>query len=548
MTAMDGTSSLRVEPPAPRAKREASAGHPPHAAPSTARATVHGSGAGAAERGWAWAGPLAVLAVFALLAIYWETAATLVGLWAGSSTFGHGFLIVPISLFLAWLRRDELLAVTPRPSVLGLAFTAAAAFAWLLGGLGSAQVIQQIALVAMIQGAIVSVIGLAAARVLWFPLLYLYFGVPIGLALVPPLQDWTAQFVVQMLRFTGIPVYLDGIFIHIPSGSFEVAEACAGVRFLISSVAIGAVFAYVMYRELWRRIVFVLLAIAVPIIANGFRAYGIVMLAHLSDYKIAAGADHITYGLIFLSIVFFLLLSLGLLLREREDAEGDTAPAADRSLTTVKPWWRFIVAGSVALSLAWGAHAYAEAIASRNGHVTAELAPPAASGAWRLEQDAAEAWRPRFPAADARLLETYTNDAGERVDLFIAYYARQREGAEVVQFNNDLIDTERWVRASGSSGRTAIGGTVLPVEQLRLIARGRQRIVWHWYWVDGRLTTNPYVAKLLEVKAKLLGTEQAAAAVAVSSEYVHEPEEAKERLARFLEAVDPLTPLKTPQR
>lgn len=501
---------------------------------------------GPAVRDWAWAGAIAALLVIGVIAVHWRTAASLVGLWSTSSAFGHGFLIIPISVFLAWTRRAELLAVTPKPNLLAVLFTAAAAFLWLIGSIGSAQVIQQLALVAMVQGAIVAVVGFAAARVLWFPLLYLYFGVPIGLALVPILQDWTAYFVVQMLRVTGIPVYLDGIFIHIPSGSFEVAEACAGVRFLISSVAIGVVFAYVMYRQLWRRILFVLLAIAVPIVANGFRAYGIVMLAHLSDYKIAAGADHITYGLIFLSVVFFLLLSLGLLLRERDDdADGLDGAAAtvDGTPQPARPRWRFAAVGAVVLSLAWGAHAYAETIASRNGAMTFTLAPPAAGGPWRLDQEADSPWRPTFKAVDADLLATYANDEGERVEVFIAYYTHQREGAEVVQFDNDLIDTDRWARASGRTIKTAIAGTPAPAEQLRLAARGRQRIVWYWYWVDGRLTSNPYVAKLLEVKAKLLSIEEAAATIAVSTEYIYEPDEAQVRLARFLQAVDPRGPL-----
>ncbi len=143
---------------------------------------------------------------------------------------------------------------------------------------------------------LLSVVGWRIFRAMLFPMLYLFFMVPTGEFLVPRLQDFTASFVVLGLQLVNIPVFLDGVFIRIPNGLFEVAEACAGLRFLIANVAFGFLFANLMYRGWRKRIIFVALSFIVPIFANGLRAFGIVMIAHLSDNKLAAGVDHIVYG------------------------------------------------------------------------------------------------------------------------------------------------------------------------------------------------------------------------------------------------------------
>ncbi|HTI80367.1 MAG TPA: exosortase A, partial [Acetobacteraceae bacterium] len=154
------------------------------------------------------------------------------------------------------------------------------------------------------------------------PLLYLYFLVPFGAFLTPKLQDITTIFVDHGLRFLHIPAYVTGYTIEIPEGTFLVAEACAGLRFLIAAVAFGCLYALVMYRSPIRRAVFIGVSIIVPIIANGFRALGIVAIGHVLGSAEAAETDHVLYGWIFFSIVILVLIALGLPFRE------DTAAGA----------------------------------------------------------------------------------------------------------------------------------------------------------------------------------------------------------------------------
>ena len=491
---------------------------------------------------WSWAALLLGAGVIGLISLFRTTAWSMVDTWSTSDSFGHGFLIVPICAYLLWHRRSEFARTSPRPNVWGVGFAAAAAFAWLLGDLAGAQVVQQFALVAMIQGMFVAIVGTGVLRIAKFPIFYLYFAVPIGTILISPLQDFTAQFLVRMLRLTGIPVHLDGIFLQIPSGSFEVAEACAGLRFLITSIALGVVFAYVMYHQPWRRLLFIALSITVPIIANGFRAYGIVMLAHDSDYQIAASADHITYGLIFLSMVFLLLLAFGMVLREPSNLADPVLPTMAPRSAEKRPAssLSFLAATAAVLLTATLASGYAGYAAHRVADTSSvALIAPRAAAPWATDPEAGTDWRPVFLEPNAEVFQTYA--AGDRrVDLYIAYYTRQHQGAEVVFSRNTFVGASAWERAGGGHLDVTAAGEPLTVAYTRIRSPSRRRVVWHWYWVDGQFTSNPVVAKFLEVKAKLTGGTQAAAAIGVAADYQDRPEEAFRAIKGFLDQSGPI--------
>ena len=105
------------------------------------------------------------------------------------------------------------------------------------------------------------------------------------------------------VRASGIPVYRDGLQLVIPSGTWSIIEGCSGIRYLIASLMVGALFAHLNYRSTSRRLMFMLVALVVPIVANWFRAYMIVMIGHLSNNRLAVGVDHLIYGWVFFGVV-----------------------------------------------------------------------------------------------------------------------------------------------------------------------------------------------------------------------------------------------------
>ncbi|MBT9492894.1 MAG: exosortase A [Paucibacter sp.] len=241
---------------------------------------------------WRLALPAFLLLLAAVFWLYRDTALAMVEIWNRSETFAHAFVVPPISLWLIWRQRAVLANLNPSPSPGFLLPLIAAALLWLLGDLAVVNAATQLAFTAILVLLVPAALGWPVARAIAFPLGFLFFAVPIGEFMTPKLMEWTADFTVAALRLSGIPVFREGQEFVIPSGNWSVVEACSGIRYLMASVMVGTLFAYLNYRSLARRWIFVGVAIALPLIANWLRAYIIVMLGHFSDNKIATGADH----------------------------------------------------------------------------------------------------------------------------------------------------------------------------------------------------------------------------------------------------------------
>jgi exosortase A len=278
--------------------------------------------------------PLAVKAmiVLALLApflFYFGTAVSIVDIWNSSETFAHGYIIAPISLWLIWRRRANFRALPPGPCWPALAVLAALGAAWLVARMGEVQVVQQYAFVAMLPVIALAVLGRRLAGSLAFPLVFLLFAVPFGEIFIGPLIEFTADFTIWAVQATGIPVLRNGTHFELPTGSWSVVEACSGVRYLISSVTIGCLYAYLTYRSTLRRAVF---------IGAGDRGPGDRQRAARlhdrddrppsSNMTLATGVDHLIYGWIFFGIVMFLMFWIGSYWREDTDAESAALPPA----------------------------------------------------------------------------------------------------------------------------------------------------------------------------------------------------------------------------
>jgi exosortase/archaeosortase family protein len=163
----------------------------------------------------------------------------------------------------------------------------------------------------MLQGAAVTVLGLNVTRALLFPLAYMLFLVPFGEFLEEPLQDITIAMVMPLLHVFGVPATVDGVLITTPNGYFEIAEACSGAKFLIAMVAYGVLVANVCYVAWPRRAGFMAMAILVPILANGLRAFGTIYVAWWTSVERATGMDHIVYGWVFFGLVMAAVLAIG---------------------------------------------------------------------------------------------------------------------------------------------------------------------------------------------------------------------------------------------
>jgi len=290
------------------------------------------------NRTWLTATGALAIGVILLVFVFRREAVSAVYVWRTSTAFNHCFLVPFVIAYLAWEKRDALSTTPATPAPLWWISIAAlpVAIGWFAAERLGFMEGQQLFAIAFVQILILGVLGFLAARVFAAPILYLFFLVPFGDFLVPWLQTFTAHFITKGLDFLSIPNYGDGVVIEIPEGRFHVAEACAGLRFLIASLAFGVLYACIMYYSIWRRLIFIFVSLVVPIVANGIRALGTIVVAHVIGNSQAVEIDHIFYGWLFFSLVTILLMLLGLPFRDRP---RDAIPRSSkpRVFSIIKP-------------------------------------------------------------------------------------------------------------------------------------------------------------------------------------------------------------------
>ncbi|MEO8723842.1 MAG: exosortase A, partial [Sphingobium sp.] len=248
-------------------------------------------------------------AACAIVLIFAHDVRDLVRIWWTSSTFEH-CLFIP--LLIGWLvhqRMPGLRRLVPALWWPGLVWVLAGNVLWLLGDAAGVALLRHGALVMMGQGAVIALLGPTIARALLFPLFYAIFMVPFGEEVVPPLQLLTAKIAMQLLEWSGVPAHIEGIFITIPNGYFEVAEACSGAKFLIAMVAYAVLVGHVCFRSWLRRVLFLVGAVTLSIAANGVRAFATIYVAHRTSVDAAVGFDHVMYGWLFFGLVMALAMA-----------------------------------------------------------------------------------------------------------------------------------------------------------------------------------------------------------------------------------------------
>lgn len=469
--------------------------------------------------GWSgrhWMVPVYCYAVLValVLACYPATAVSLVSVWWSTPTFTHGFLVFPAAVAMIWMRRRELAAIQLRREPLALLPLSATSILWLIGEAGGLLIFQHAALAGFLVWLAVALLGRNFARLCWFPLVFLGFMVPAGEQLVPVLQDVTATLAVAMLGLTGIPVLHDGVLIQTPSGLFEVAEACAGIRFLIANIVVGSVFAYLSFAVWWKAALFMALSMAIPVIANGIRGFGIILIAHWTDNEYAAGVDHLVYGWGFFAFVMLSSLYLGSLFADRRQAVAPPELSGCQKTAAIRP----VFAALLALPVVAGPFYAGVMMSGQSWEAPSHLASPRIDLPWQPVPDTGLPWRPHFRNATAEIRQTYS-DGQQTVRFYLAFYAMQGQGSEVVHHGNQLADGQEWTRVATNRQRLTLDGGTLEVKSERMTALGKAyQTVAYWYWIDGAFTADPIEAKTWQIAAALSGRSQAAAVIALAVE------------------------------
>jgi exosortase len=271
----------------------------------------------------AWRGTL-LLALTAWL--YGPILARLVGQWWSDPNFSHGFFVPAFTAYVVWQDWAHLRTIVPAPSNWGLPVILLSLVILILGVFGAELFISRMSLLLLIAGIIVFLRGWATLRAVLFPLLFLVLMVPIPAIVFSqitfPLQILASKLSAWLLPLLGVPVLREGNVINLPAMPLEVAEACSGIRSLLSLTTLAIMYGFLLEKRVGIRILLGLASIPIAVAANGLRIVGTGLLVQYWDPDKAEGFFHAFSGwLIFvvsLVMLFVFHRFLGMLERNRE--------------------------------------------------------------------------------------------------------------------------------------------------------------------------------------------------------------------------------------
>ena len=248
----------------------------------------------------------------AVVLVFWRVLVRLVDDWIIDGNYSHGFLIIPIALYFVWERRAKLTAAEIRPSWLGVVVLAGGIGTLLAGLWGSELFLSRVALLPVIAGIVLFLLGWNHLRILTFPIAFLLLMIPIPAIIFNqiafPLQMFASRVGEWAISAMGIPVLREGNVLVLARTTLEVAEACSGIRSLVSLITLGIVYGYFMDSRPWVRLLIVASAVPVAILANGARVAGTGMAAHWIGPEAAEGFFHEFSGWIVFLFAFVMIL------------------------------------------------------------------------------------------------------------------------------------------------------------------------------------------------------------------------------------------------
>jgi exosortase len=259
-----------------------------------------------------WIGAALIALGFATL--YWRVLVKLVSDWYHDDNYSHGFLIVPLALYFVWERREKLRKIPVAPSALGLVVVVGSVAVLIAGILGSELFLTRISILGTIVGITLFLGGWGYLRALVFPLAFLLLMIPIPSIIFNqiafPLQLLASQFGESAMGFANVPVLREGNVLILANTTLEVAEACSGIRSLVSLLTLAIVLGYFSDPRGWVRTLVAFSSVPVAIVTNGFRVAGTGIAAHQFGAAAAEGFFHEFSGWLVFVSAFALMLAL----------------------------------------------------------------------------------------------------------------------------------------------------------------------------------------------------------------------------------------------
>ena len=253
-----------------------------------------------------------------LVLTYYNIVPPMVTQWNNDPNYSHGFIVPFIAAYFLYERREELWKTESAPAPLGLLIIIFGLLQLCVGYLAFELYTMRSSLIVLLAGLILYFFGTKVFRVMLLPVLYLFFMVPLPYivydAVAFPLKQLVAKYSVDALQLIGVIIIREGNILILPETTLEVADACSGIRSLVSLVALAAAFALITQKVTYKRIIMIIAAIPIAILTNGLRVMGTGILAQYWGAKAAEGFFHEFAGLAVFAVALVMLAGLGSLL------------------------------------------------------------------------------------------------------------------------------------------------------------------------------------------------------------------------------------------
>jgi len=434
-------------------------------------------------------------------------------LWSWQTAeFSHGYLIPVIAAYLAWQRRGELRQLEFRGSWAGLGLVMAGIALAVVGRFAALYTFQHLALLIVLYGLTLSLVGWPAMRVLAAPLGVLVFMIPLPSMLMFPLsselQLISSTAGVWLMRLAGVSTYLEGNVIDLGTYKLEVAQACSGLRYLLPLMTLAFLLACFFRAAPWKRVVVFLSGIPITLLMNSLRIAAIGIMVDRWGPSMAEGLLHDVQGW-----MMFMLSTAGLLLvvaglarvgRDRRpwrDSFHAAAPPASAISARTEGRVRTLPVAAIAAALAAATFSgIALAMPSSYGIVPARdlfTNFPLVAGGWSGKRQALEQVYLDQLKLDDYLLADYRSSGGPPVNLYVAWYDRQNAG-EATHSPRACMPGGGWrieeLRQVPLPG-IRLGGQGLRVNRALITYDQQRELVYYWFQQRGRVVTNEYLVK-----------------------------------------------------
>ncbi len=442
------------------------------------------------------------------------------GTFAGS----YGVLIAGISGYMLWCKRKKIAATEIAPSFgMGGLLTFGGLGVFLISKLSHTLILQGVALIITVLGLVLLVLGFRQFRILFIPVGYLvflfsFFEEVLGSFSIH-LQTMAAWIAARMLALTGMPVFLQGEYIELPHITLEVAKVCNGVNHIVALVALAIPLAFLSRVSFVQKIGIIVFALATGIFANGLRValIGLWTINHHGD------SIHGPFELLYVTFIFIfggLLFGIvGLITRGKGavQTEGVTQSATD-GMTFIQ---RLKTGPMVlALTLLLAVSLYLNFYTVRPVPLTKPLQTfPQTVHQWQGRMVADPDWPFKFVTGDSTLKRIYRRaGAAPQIGLLVSYYADQTQDKELINHRLMWLHLKARPVAIDLNGRTVTINRGLPRGLASQTFAGDKRIFYFWYYMDGRIYTDPLKVKLHGLLSALFKRRNNAAMIAISSE------------------------------